>query len=177
MIFRRILIYGIALWLGGLLWFVVHLPKAHLYDGRHVDGIVALTGGEGRIKLGLMELENHRAKRMLISGVHKGTTAEALAERNDAPRSLFDCCVDIGYGAGDTIGNGAEAAAWVQMHHFQSIKLVTSRSHMPRAMLEFSDRMPDTEIMADPVSAGFQPVATLIEYNKYYLRLIWLRLA
>lgn len=177
MLFRRILIYGFALWLGGFLWFAANLPKVHSVDSKHVDGIVALTGGEGRIKLALSELRNHKAKRLLISGVHKGTTAAMLAERNDASNSVFECCVDIGYGAGDTIGNGAEAAAWVQVHRFKSLKLVTSRAHMPRAMLEFSDRMPDIEVIPYPVAGSFQPLATVIEYNKYYLRLIWLRLA
>jgi uncharacterized SAM-binding protein YcdF (DUF218 family) len=53
-----------------------------------------------------------------------------------AVRRLYDCCVDLGFTAADTVGNARETAAWAQAMRYTSLVVVTADYHMPRAMLE-----------------------------------------
>ena len=49
---------------------------------------------------------------MLISGVYRQTGKRALHARYPGlPSSKFDCCVDVGYDALDTVGNANETRA------------------------------------------------------------------
>src|SRR5262249_60791604 len=65
----------IALPLGvGFLWFLLRMPIDEIALERSADGIVVLTGGSSRVQDGLELLAAKRGKRLLISGVHHGTT-------------------------------------------------------------------------------------------------------
>ena len=141
------------------------------------DGIVALTGGEARIEEALRLLADHRAKRMLISGVNPRTTRTALERLAPDYTQLFDCCIDIGRWAHDTVGNADETAAWARQHSYSNLIVVTSGYHMARGMAELSRAMPGVELIAHPVLASGQradawwssPSATrllLVEYFK-----------
>ena len=141
------------------------------------DGIVALTGGEARIDEAVRLLADHRAKRMLISGVNQHTTRSALERLTPEFAPLFDCCIDIGYWAQDTIGNADETQIWAQRRGFTRLIVVTSGYHMARSLAELSRVMPDIELIAHPVLAPGQragswwrsPSATrllMVEYLK-----------
>jgi uncharacterized SAM-binding protein YcdF (DUF218 family) len=173
--FLRIAVLAFGIWLGGFLAFSYELPKARP-SARNTDGIIALTGGQGRVEHAIAQLERGKARRLLISGVHKNTTARDLRLRTGASKRLFDCCVDIGHAAGNTIGNAVEASAWLDQNHFRSVRIVTSRTHMPRAQLEFTNSLPGVTLVFDPVDVDNSIAARLGEYNKYAARLIWLRL-
>jgi uncharacterized SAM-binding protein YcdF (DUF218 family) len=171
----RAALLAAGIWLGGFIAFSHGLPKIERAP-RATDGIIALTGGEGRVERAIAQLERGKAKRLLISGVHRDTTARDLRLRTGASKRLFACCVDIGHAASDTIGNAVEAAAWIETNKFKSVTLVTSRTHMPRARLEFAASLPDTTLVLDPVNVDNNLAARLSEYNKYAARLIWVRL-
>jgi uncharacterized SAM-binding protein YcdF (DUF218 family) len=167
------LVFGI--WLGGFIGFshtLATIPK----QNRKTDAVIALTGGEGRVERAVFVLGHGKAKRLLISGVNRATTAQDLRRRTGASEKLFKCCVDIGHVAGNTIGNAVEAAVWMDNHGFKSLRLVTSRSHMPRARLEFVDAMPNIQIVPEAVDVENSVASRLFEYNKYAARLIFLRL-
>ena len=105
--------------------------------------MVVLTGGARRIDAGLDLLAEGRAARMLISGVNERTSGAAIADAaqgaNAAERArLFDCCIDLGREALDTVGNAVEARDWIREHGFAHVLVVTADYHMPRALLEFS---------------------------------------
>jgi uncharacterized SAM-binding protein YcdF (DUF218 family) len=51
-------------------------------------------------------------------------------------RRLYDCCVDLGFTAADTVGNARETAQWAKTMRYRSLIIVTTDYHMPRAMLE-----------------------------------------
>jgi len=85
-------------------------------------GVVLLTAGYGR--------------RMLVSGVNRELTREDLRTATTAVRRLYDCCVDLGFSALDTVGNARETADWAKAMRFNSLIVVTADYHMPRAMLE-----------------------------------------
>ena len=65
---RWIAVGVIALYLAGFVLFVTGLPKAP-GDLRHIQGIVALTGGEMRIDAAYRLFKRGVGKRLLISGV------------------------------------------------------------------------------------------------------------
>ncbi|MBD8891690.1 YdcF family protein [Roseibium litorale] len=115
------------------------------------DAIVVLTGGTDRVERAVALLVEGRAKRLLISGVHPGTTRKQLASLTAADMPLFDCCIDLDRLAMNTVGNAAETAAWARAHDFKSLLVVTSAYHLPRAQAELQDALPEVELHAYPV--------------------------
>ncbi len=177
-----------ALWFGGFLQFVSALPAEPADDGRYTDAIVVLTGGTVRIAEGLDLLEAGRAKRMLISGVDRGTGLADLRRRSGAKAETFACCVALGHEALDTKGNAVETAIWMREEGLRSLRLVTANYHMPRGLLYFQNRLPDIDILAHPVFPDAVRLGTwwrhsgtarllADEFNKYLLALVTVRLA
>lgn len=166
---RRIFAFLIVGWALGFAAFVVLLPRA---AGPVVtDGVVVLTGAEGRIARGSDTIEKHLAKRMLISGVDRTVRPAELAEKQEIPLIILACCVDLGKSASDTRSNAAETAAWVKAHGYASIRLVTSDWHMPRAQFELRRVLPDdVTIVPDALQSDASLLELLREYNKYLLR-------
>ncbi len=118
---------------------------------RAADAIVVLTGGSQRIGEAARLLRARRAKRLLISGVNRKTSEAAIRRVAQIDRTLFDCCVTLGYGARNTRGNAVEARDWQRRHKFRSLIVVTSAYHMPRSLTELALKMPDVELIAHPV--------------------------
>lgn len=140
------------------------------------DGIVVLTGGTARIDSAVALLADGRARRLLITGVHPQTSERQIIQLTGSNADLFSCCVDIDRTALDTRGNADEAKRWTEAHGFKKLLVVTSDYHMPRALLEFSRRMPDVTLLPYPVSAGEAGGGSLrlwlSEYAKYVLALV-----
>ena len=118
------------------------------------DGIVVLTGGEHRVTEAIRLLAEGRARRLLISGVNKHTTRGDLRRHSSLAPLLFDCCVDFGYEAMDTVGNAGETRAWADTWHFSRLIIVTSSYHMPRSLTELSRTMPGAELLPYPVKSS-----------------------
>ena len=146
----------------------------------NVDAIVALTGGYQRVDQALALLEKGVGERLLISGVNPTTSSAALRRATGTQTATFDCCVDIGYEALDTIGNANETALWIREHDYTTILVVTNNYHMPRSLLELSQASPDVTFIAHPVTHAdlkteawlTDPVALrtlFVEYAKYSL--------
>ena len=146
---KRIAITIVVLYLAGFVAFVTSLPKTP-HDLRHIQGIVALTGGDARLDAAVTLFEKGVGQRLLISGVNPQTTkAELKKLAHGGPR--FDCCADLGYAAEDTYGNAREAAAWARFHHYGKLLIITARYHMPRSLSEFQAAMPEVAILPYPV--------------------------
>ncbi|WP_297322746.1 YdcF family protein [uncultured Bartonella sp.] len=116
------------------------------------DGIIVLTGGESRLEAGLDLLAKGRGKRLLISGVNPSTNSQSLIRVTHSDPKLFDCCVDLGHEAINTIGNAEEATDWIKKNHYQRVYIVTNDYHMPRSLRELNRLMPATEFIAYPIS-------------------------
>ncbi len=110
------------------------------------DGIIVLTGGKARLEAGLHLLKNNQARRLLISGVNPETSNNALAHRFIQHKNLFTCCIDFDRRAQNTSQNAREAAIWAKQQNFNSLIVVTSDYHMPRAILEFTRTMPHLDL-------------------------------
>lgn len=149
-----------VLWLPGLIMLVVlggfavfgqRATREHHNRSPTADGIVALTGGEERIQVAIGLLRQGAGRRLLISGANPKTSKEAIRGQTGEQRDLFNCCIDIGREAGDTVGNAEEARDWAEAKGFQTLIVVTSSYHMPRALTEFARVMPQATLLPHPV--------------------------
>jgi uncharacterized SAM-binding protein YcdF (DUF218 family) len=183
--FTAILLVLLA-YMAGFLVFVARLPAIGA-SLPLADGVVVLTGGDERLETAVALLEKGVGKRLLITGVDMETTKRVLGHMAHGGRR-FSCCADIGYAAQDTHGNAEETAEWARANHFGSIVLVTARYHMPRALHEFANVMPEVQLTPWPVDPDGvdvahwwrQPHTALLlqrEYAKYLASLVMTRRA
>lgn len=130
-----------------LIWFAGLFAFAERVQGstpppppQPADGIVALTGANSnqRISAAVGLLEDGYARRVLVSGVNREASREDIRTVSRAVRRLYDCCVDLGFTAADTVGNARETAEWAAALRYERLIIVTADYHMPRAMLELN---------------------------------------
>lgn len=135
----------------GFLYFAETVAGLEVPDDPRADAIVVLTGGYQRIDRAIGLLKEGAGERLLISGVNPTTSGNQIRRLTQSSSALFECCVDMGYDAMDTIGNANETARWISDHGFNRVLVVTNDYHMPRSLLELklSDRR--TEFVAYPV--------------------------
>jgi len=170
----------LMVWTVGLLAFAARVDKSTPADDPEpAQAIVALTGNASmRITTGVKLLELNKGKRLLVSGVNKEVRPAELQAVSKATRGVYDCCIDLGYQAADTKGNGAETAAWAKDHRYTDLIVVTADYHMPRALLELRGAMPGVQLTAYPVKTdeldaghwwrtGKSARRMMIEYSKY----------
>lgn len=115
------------------------------------DAIVVLTGGQQRIDEAVRLLSEGKARRLLISGVDPRISREDARRLTGLDHRLFDCCVDVGYGARDTSGNADETRDWVGPWGFSSLIVVTASYHMPRSLIELGRTLPTVRLIPHPV--------------------------
>jgi uncharacterized SAM-binding protein YcdF (DUF218 family) len=130
------------------------LPQGPL---RTADGIVVLTGDEDRISEAVRLLAEGKAGRLLISGVNKSTRLPQIINSNGAgPEAalLFHCCVDLDRRAVNTEDNAFEANVWARKRGYRSLIVVTSTYHMPRALMELRQSMPEADLIPYPVKSA-----------------------
>ena len=141
---------AVLLMLGFVVFATSASRRAPLFVGP-ADAIVVLTGAERRIDEGVRLLRGGLGRRLLISGINAHTRPKHLKHLAMPGEALFDCCVDFGYVARDTVGNADETMAWVNHHRFKRLIVVTSSYHMPRSLAELGRVLPDTELIPYPV--------------------------
>lgn len=144
-------VLAIAIVFGGFLRFADSVTNLKPPAEPKADAIVVLTGGYQRIDQAVELLQKGAGKRLLISGVHPSTTPAQIRKTTTASADLFDCCVDIGYDAIDTIGNAQEASNWIHAKGYKSVLVVTNNYHMPRSLAEFAYVDEDTQFIPYPV--------------------------
>jgi uncharacterized SAM-binding protein YcdF (DUF218 family) len=137
------------LWLVGLFVFADRVrgltPAAE--PGR-ADAIVALTGPSAeRVNAAIRLLEHDKGDRLLISGVNPSVRRQELRALTPGSDKLFNCCVDLGFEAENTVGNAQEIAAWAKSHEYRRLIVVTSDYHMPRSLLEIHSVAPDVKLV------------------------------
>ena len=135
----------------GFLWFAINIPTEDAQLQGKADGIVVLTGAASRIPDAIELLAAERGKRLLITGVHRATSASEIARLTPLYSKYFTCCIDLDKSALNTFGNALETRRWAREHNFNSLIIVTSNWHMPRAMAEVAHQLPDTALIAYPV--------------------------
>jgi uncharacterized SAM-binding protein YcdF (DUF218 family) len=134
--------FGVFIWL---------LPEEQIALDRNADGIVVLTGGTSRVSDALELLASGRGKRLLITGVNPGTTNSDIAREVVDYKRELTCCVDLDYSAQNTLGNAVQTRHWALQHRFNSLIVVTSAYHMPRALAELAHQLPEATLVPYPV--------------------------
>jgi uncharacterized SAM-binding protein YcdF (DUF218 family) len=169
-------------WAVGFLLFLIGVALAVPdEDIPQVDAIIVLTGGQNRINTGLDMLDRGQAGYLFISGVNDQVRIEDLVRLWRPETEFIPCCIFLGMAAHNTTGNAEETSAWVRREGLDSLILVTSNYHMPRAWLEFSHALPRRLIIPHPIrptsidddSKHFLQLA-FAEYNKMIAT--WIRL-
>ncbi len=135
----------------GFIVFANSVDRVRREPAYAADGITVLTGGVSRIDKAMKLLSEGKAKRVLITGVNRGTTKEQLKRLASEGDQYFACCVDIDKEARNTIDNATETAQWVTLHQYGSVIVVTSNYHMPRALAELARAIPGVTLVPYPV--------------------------
>ncbi len=169
------------LWATGLFAFASRIahstPPA---DPGRAQGIVAFTGPSPmRMTEAIALLQERRGERLLISGVNRINTRDSIRRAARAVAGpVYDCCVDLGFEAMDTIGNARETADWARARGYDQVIVVTADYHMPRALLELKGSMPKARLTPYPVATDemnarawwrntLQARRLCLEYTKY----------
>lgn len=144
----------------GYVWFALSLEREEPRLDVKAEGVVVFTGGSDRVLEAAELLARGQARRLLITGVNRATHSSDLARRLPVSRELFNCCVDLGYEALDTVGNARETRQWAEVHNItRSLIVVTSNYHMPRALAELSAELPGVTLYPFPVVSEHVNVA------------------
>ena len=123
------------------------------------DAIVVITGGHGRIQQGLKLLDEKKALKILISGVHEDFSKKSLERESED--------IILGYMATNTEENANEARIFMALHGFKKMILVTNSAHMPRASFLFNYIMPDIKVIKCSVKSKDSFTSSFVEYSKY----------
>jgi uncharacterized SAM-binding protein YcdF (DUF218 family) len=174
------LLIVVMVWFVGLLAFTSRVDQSTPAAEPPVsDGVVVLTGASNiRLEAATKLLEAGKGKRLLISGVNREASREDVLGVTKAVRPIYECCVDLGYAAADTIGNASETAEWAKAKGYESLIVVTADYHMPRSMLELRATMPGVTLHPYPVvteslnahrwwKGGTSSRRMTVEYCKY----------
>jgi uncharacterized SAM-binding protein YcdF (DUF218 family) len=140
----------VLIWLIGLFAFAERVRGyTPAPEPARADAIVALTGPSAeRVNAAVRLLEQDKGKRVLVSGVNREVRREELRALTPGSNRLFNCCVDLGFEAEDTVGNAQEIAGWARNKGYDSLIVVTSDYHMPRALTEIHAAAPGVTLTA-----------------------------
>ena len=175
----RALSFLLLLYAIGFIFFALTLGKAAPAQAAPTDAAVVLTGGPGRIEHAIDVVRAGKARRLLVAGADPLVTKADMARRIPGSDSLLKCCVDLGSESVDTRSNAEEAQRWLALHHFRSLRLITSDWHMRRARYEFEKVLDGHyQLVTDGVRSDPSFVTLFGEYNKYLLRrlAVWIDL-
>lgn len=134
----------VLMWLVGLFVFAGRVQDfTPATEPDRADAVVALTGPSAeRVNAAIRLLEQDKGDRLLISGVNREVRRKELRALTPGSNKLFNCCVDLGFEAEDTVGNASEIAEWARRNKYSKLIVVTSDYHMPRSLLEVRSALP-----------------------------------
>ena len=123
------------------------------YNDIKSPNIVILTGGANRIKDGLKIIQDFKNSKninykILVSGTGMGFTKSSLKKKlgPNFNSQLIQCCIDLDGVSKNTLTNASETFKWTSKNVIKEFILITSNYHMPRAILEFKNVMPNLKI-------------------------------
>tara|TARA_Y100000814_G_scaffold286821_1_gene256278 strand:+ start:1020 stop:1622 length:603 start_codon:yes stop_codon:yes gene_type:complete len=141
----------LILWSVGLVWFADQTKDTKEDRHTQTDAIIVLTGGTGRLQTGLELLNAGLSKQLFVTGVAAGLEPKDVFDLSEFESVDFSCCITFGHNALNTAENASETAHWAKLNNINSFRIVTGSYHMPRSMLEFRRKMPESILVAHPV--------------------------
>src|SRR3990167_2955311 len=143
--------------IAGLLLYARNIRlSSGLGDPERVDLIVVLTGATGRINEGMRLLEGGVAPLLFVTGVEAAGQFYLNAPGYDVKRLRMEGRVLVDPTAKNTRENAFQTKLILRKIRPtpQSILLVTSTYHIPRAELMFKKWLPSVAIYVHPVKSG-----------------------
>ena len=147
--------------------FVVFLKKIHYNQASfnyQTDGIAVLTGGKGRINLGLELFNKNRNLKLIISGVDKKVSDKSIIPNNLKNKSS----ITIDKISESTYENAQIINEWTSKYKLQNVTIITSYYHMPRSMMLIQSFTPTINFYAYPVEKKISNKISFKENNLYY---------
>ena len=147
--------------------FVIFLNKIHYNQVRFnykTDGIAVLTGGTGRIKLGLELFNKNKNLKLIISGVDR-----KVSDKSIIPNNLINKHnITIDKDSESTYQNAKIINKWTSKCKLQNVTIITSYYHMPRSMMLIQSLSPTINFYAYPVEKKIPNRISLRENILYY---------
>ena len=140
---------------------------------KSIDSIVVLTGDKFRISKGMEILSNGIGEKLLLSGVNKNIKLTNIKNEFPKYKNFFDCCVEIENISSNTFENSRETFLWLEKNKYNSVLIVSSDYHIPRAKLEFGKFLNSKNTYYHPVKSNNNLMAIgkikklFLEYVKY----------
>ncbi len=150
-----------------ILGFIVFLKKIEYNQvnlDNQTDGIAVLTGGKGRINLGLDLFKENRNLRLIISGVDKKVSDSSIIPNDLKNKSN----IMIDKDSESTYENAKTINKWISKYKLQNITIITSYYHMPRSMILMQSLMPTINFFAYPVEKKISDKTSFRENILYY---------
>ena len=139
------------------------------------DAIVVFTGGYKRVQVAVDLFEQGKARLLFISGVSKGATKGSVLKKSHA--RINDLSIVYLGSAENTQENAKEVSKWASTHNVQSIRLVTTTFHMPRALREIGLKAKHLVVIPHPVSADkISNYAVIYYYFSEFMKLTLLEM-
>jgi uncharacterized SAM-binding protein YcdF (DUF218 family) len=160
-LFVLILIYGFMIFLKKIQYNQVNFNY-------QTDGIAVLTGGKGRVDLGLELFNKNINLRLIISGVDKKVSAKSIIP-NDL-KNKFKITIDKD--SESTYQNAKIINKWATKYKLQNISIITSYYHMPRSLLLMQSMAPSINFYAYPVEKKISNNNPVKENIFYYFFLM-----
>ena len=147
--------------------FIIFLKKINdnqVSFNYQTDGIAVLTGGKGRINLGLELFKKNRNLRLIISGVDKKVSNKAIIPNNFNNKSS----ITIDKASESTYENAKIINEWTSKYKLRNVTIITSYYHMPRSMMLIQSLTPTINFYAYPVEKKISNKVSLKENILYY---------
>jgi uncharacterized SAM-binding protein YcdF (DUF218 family) len=171
---RSLVLLGLllTLYLAGFGLFLATLPKPFTTLPPEIEGLVAFTGGAGRVQTLLHQMDSGFTGPILISGTRGNTSLHTILTHAGEEKNLSDSQKNhILQDASQTTRENVESlkvwAAYLEIHN---IGIITSTYHAPRVRFLAWWVAPElniTVLPVQPADAGIHPLFK--EYNKLLL--------
>jgi uncharacterized SAM-binding protein YcdF (DUF218 family) len=168
-----IAVLSFAVFLSGFFIFVKQLPVKQdipLLSQTKFDGAVIFTGGKYRLKTMALIIKNGFKGPVLISGVFPGTSVEQTVKMLGL-NSQQQNQIQLDFLSISTAGNAKQTFQWIKSNSLNSVLLVTSYYHIPRAKLLLNRyNRQNINVVAYPVFSNSTNLKVIFsEYIKYLL--------
>lgn len=147
--------------------FITFLKKIHYNEvifNNDSDGIAVLTGGKGRISLGLKLFSENNTLQLIISGVDKQVSVNSIIPYDFKNRTN----ITIDKDSESTYQNAQVVNRWSIKHKLRNITIITSYYHMPRSMFLMKSLAPNVNFYPYPVKKPFASKSSFKENIFYY---------
>ena len=151
--------------------FIIFLEKIEYEEviyNNSSDGIAVLTGGKGRISLGLELFKSDGNLKLIISGVDKKVSDKSIIPDNLRNKAN----ITIDKDSESTYQNAKVINNWIAQNKLKNVTIISSYYHMPRSMLLIQAITPSINFYAYPVKKIHTKKISFKENIFYYFFLV-----